>query len=357
MKIAIAAGGTGGHVFPADAVLEACVEQAAELILITDARGGALFQNAHNIPRLTLDIYHSDRPWAFLLKWLSLLRAGMETMRFLKREKPEKLLSFGGYPTLPAVLAAQLCGIPIILHEQNAILGRVNRFCARFAQKIALSFQKTARIPTSAQGKTIWTGLPLRQQLMEVPETPYHLPEPGQKWRLLIIGGSQGAAVFSDVMPKAIRRLSLDLQAQLHIVQQVRPGLEDITRAAYQDLPCQVTLQTFFPHIATQLAAAHLIIARAGAGSVFEAAFARRPIIFVPLPTAMDQHQLKNAEAVSEAGGAWVMPQNTFTPEALAQKLTVLFDQNCDTLTRQAAAWDAFPKSDATARLTHLLIK
>jgi UDP-N-acetylglucosamine--N-acetylmuramyl-(pentapeptide) pyrophosphoryl-undecaprenol N-acetylglucosamine transferase len=333
--IVIAAGGTGGHFYPAEALAAALIERGQWVVLMTDARSGALKSTVFDAPNQYVipGAGIAGRGVMRAGKAILALAAGVaKARRILSTIKPAALVAFGGYPSVPPVLGARLLrhGPPVILHEQNAVLGRANRFLCRHASVLALSFAATSRVP--AKVRRVVTGNPVRPDIIALSLANYDAPAltrhdgsiPGGSIRLLILGGSLGARVFSDIVPAALARLSEALRARLSVTQQCRAEDLDRVRAAYAASGIGAELAAFFPDIAARLQAAHLVIARAGASTVAELAIAGRPSILVPLPGAIDDHQSANAKALADPGGAWVMPQPGFTAEALAARLEKL---------------------------------
>ena len=337
--IVIAAGGTGGHFYPAEALAAALIARGQWVVLMTDARSGALNSTVFNardqyvLPGAGI----AGRGVARAGKAVLSLAAGVVRARgILARIRPAAVVAFGGYPAVPPVLATRLLRDrpPVILHEQNAVLGRANRFLSGHASVLALSFAATVRVPKGV--RTVVTGNPARPAIMALSTAPYTPPD--GPVHLLILGGSLGARVFSDIVPEALTRLPDALRARLRVTQQCRAEDLDRVRAAYQDHGIAADLAPFFADVAGRLRAAHLVIARAGASTVAELAIAGRPAILVPLPGAIDDHQSANARALADAGGAWIMPQPTFTAARLADSLTRLL---ADNTTPGAAAGDS----------------
>ncbi|NQU56454.1 MAG: undecaprenyldiphospho-muramoylpentapeptide beta-N-acetylglucosaminyltransferase [Rhodospirillales bacterium] len=350
--IVLAAGGTGGHVFPAEALATELTGRGYTLRLITDARGGAYGGALGGLET------HRVRAGGIAGKsFTALLRSGPELAfgtlqaRFLlKKMQPRAVIGFGGYASVPTMLAATFGGYKTVIHEQNAVLGRANRLLAGRVKRIATSFQKTRSIPESATDKIIHTGMPVRQAVTAVRDTPYPDLNESSEIRILILGGSQGASILSEVIPAALGRLELDLRSRLSITQQCRPEDLDHTRATYKQLAIKAELDSFFDDIPERLASTHLLISRAGASSVAEAMTVGRPVILVPYPHAVDDHQSINAHALDEAGGGWLMAQETFTPEALAERLASLLGTP-RVLSRAAACARTAGRPDAASRL------
>jgi UDP-N-acetylglucosamine--N-acetylmuramyl-(pentapeptide) pyrophosphoryl-undecaprenol N-acetylglucosamine transferase len=353
--VVIAAGGTGGHLFPAEALAAELTTRGHRVALMTDSRSGAL-KSAVFAGRETYVLRGAGIAGRGALRGVSAIGAltvgAGQAAVTLSRLNAAAVVGFGGYPSVAPVLASRL--LPrrpaVILHEQNAVLGRANRFLARFAGALALSFEATRRVPAGVT--TSVTGNPVRQPILQLAELPYEPPT--GEIRLLVLGGSLGARVFSDVVPPAINALPVELRARLRIVQQCRAEDLERVRAAYAATGISAELAPFFPDVAGHLAAAHLVIARAGASSVAEIAVAARPSILVPLPHAIDDHQAANAAALQKVGGAIVIAQRDLTPSLLAGRITDLLNTP-QTLTNAAQAARSVARPDAAARLASLV--
>ncbi|HVC63391.1 MAG TPA: undecaprenyldiphospho-muramoylpentapeptide beta-N-acetylglucosaminyltransferase [Acetobacteraceae bacterium] len=353
--IVIAAGGTGGHFFPAEALASELLARGRRIALMTDGRSAGLRSEvfAGHEQCVIRGAGIAGRGVARAAKSAVALAAGtVQARTILTRLGAAAVVGFGGYPSVAPVLAARLVRRrpAVILHEQNAVPGRANRFLARHADALALSFADTTRVPESAA--TVVTGNPVRPAIGALAETAY-LP-PGAVLNLLVLGGSLGARVFSDVVPPALAALPQRLRARLAVVQQCRPEDLDRVRAAYAQAGIAAELAGFFPDVAHRLARAHLVIARAGASTVAELAVAGRPSILVPLPGAIDDHQSANARALSDSGGASVIAQRDFSAVALAERLVLLLDAP-DMLAHAARAARGVARPDATARLADLV--
>ncbi len=319
--IVIAAGGTGGHFFPAEALAQALVARGHRVVLMTDRRTigrlGPVFSGLEH------HVVHgagiAGRGMVRGARALASLAAGVvQARRILSELNASVVVGFGGYPCVPPVLAARLLRHrpAIVLHEQNAVLGRANRSCARLADVLALGFQHTQAVPQGV--RCVVTGNPVRPAIAALAGVPAY---PTDRTSLLVSGGSLGARVFSDVVPDAVALLPDHMRADMRIVQQCR--VEDLARvgAAYTAAGVQAVLAPFFTDMAARLSAAHIIVARAGASTCAELAVVGRPAILVPLPGAIDNHQMANARALD---GARVVPQSEFTPQRLAELLTEL---------------------------------
>ncbi len=353
--IAIAAGGTGGHFFPAEALAATLIARGRRVVLLTDARSGGLKSavfaggETHVLPGAGI----AGRSLVQAFKAVLSLAAGVFRARsVLSRLGAGALVGFGGYPCVPPLVAIRLLRRrpAVILHEQNAVLGRANRSQAATANCLALSFAGTTRVPGGT--RTEVTGNPVRPAIAALAGAAY--PAIGETFSLLILGGSLGARVFSDVVPEAVLALPAALRARVRVTQQCRPEDLERVRAAYASAGVQADLAAFFGDVADRLRDAHLVIARAGASTVSELAVVGRPAILVPLPTAIDDHQTGNARALADAGGAWLMPQTAFTAAALTAKLTDLLNDPTALATAAAAARTQ-ARPDAAAALADLV--
>ena len=356
--VLLAAGGTGGHLFPAQSLAEELQRRGASVHLITDARGGR-YQGkfpADAVHVVASDTFRGRNPIA-LARTLWRIGSGVvASMRLMLKLKPAVLVGFGGYPSFPPLAAAWLLRIPTCLHEQNAVMGRANRALGRRATAIATSFPETAMVEARARSKVTHTGNPVRSNVVEAARSPYVAPDPAGAFNLLVFGGSQGARIFSDVVPGTIARLDKDLQARLHVTQQVRG--EDLERVGmyYRELGIKAEVAAFFGDLPARIAKSHLVVARSGASTVAELAAIGRPAILVPLPHALDNDQLMNASALARAKAAWVLPQSSFTPHKLADELTRLMNAP-DMLVNAAGAAQRLGRLDAVAKLADLVLR
>jgi UDP-N-acetylglucosamine--N-acetylmuramyl-(pentapeptide) pyrophosphoryl-undecaprenol N-acetylglucosamine transferase len=277
----------------------------------------------------------------------------MQARALLARLKPAAVIGFGGYASVPTMVAASLLGVPTAIHEQNAVLGRANRLLAGRVRRIATSFAQVAHIERAVAAKVTHTGMPVRPAVAALRDTPYAAPNGKGPLRLLVLGGSQGARVLSEVVPAALATLPESLRHRLAVSQQCRPEDLEGVRQAYAGTGIDATLESFFQDVPERMAAAHLVIARSGASTVAELTTLGRPAILVPYPHAIDDHQTANAHAVDETGAAWLMPQEVFTVDALAARLDALFTQP-GTLARAAGCARAAGRPDAAQRLADL---
>ena len=319
-SVILAAGGTGGHLFPAFALAQELGRRAIPVDLMTDMRGdryGSDFpaRAIYRVPSATISgksIFGAGRT-AFLLA-----RGVWASYRLMGTLRPSAVVGFGGYPAFPPILAATLRGIPTVLHEQNAVLGRANRMLLSRVTAIATSFERVKHLEGTARAKMRFTGNPVRDQVTDWATQSYRPPAADGPFSLLVFGGSQGARFFSEAVPPALALLPPETRRQLFVVQQCRA--EDLTQAesAYQASGIRAHLATFFPNLPEEMAKAHLVIGRAGASTVAELAVMGRPSILVPLPHAIDNDQLQNAQRLAESGGAWCIEQKELSPESLS---------------------------------------
>ncbi|MEQ8269020.1 MAG: undecaprenyldiphospho-muramoylpentapeptide beta-N-acetylglucosaminyltransferase [Parvibaculum sp.] len=354
--IVIAAGGTGGHLFPGQALAQELRRRGRRIALITDERVqrfDRLFPDAdiYPVPAAT----PSGKGAAGLVRAAPAILAGVaRSFGVLGRIKPAALIGFGGYPTLPPVAAAILRGVPVCVHEQNAVLGRVNRLVAPYVGAIASTFDAPKFLRARDAEKLVLTGNPVRDAVIAVAGRAYEAPAGEGPIHLLVFGGSQGAKVMSDVVPGALARLPDALRRRLAVVQQARA--EDMDRAAaiYEAAGVDAELSPFFDDMPERIATAHLVIGRSGASTISELAVVGRPSILVPLPHSLDNDQKANAEKLASAGAAWAVEQKNFTEEALANMLTSLLAAPAQ-LTAAARAAKAQGQPDAVRALADLV--
>lgn len=355
--VVIAAGGTGGHFFPAEALAIALAGRGLRPVLMTDGRSAGRNSEAfaeddrHVLPGAGI----AGRGVFKGIKAVGALAAGTFAARgLLRRLSPGAIVGFGGYPCVPPIIAARLgrLRIPVILHEQNAVLGRANRALSGMATTLALSAEGTTRLPGGVRSMVV--GNPVRPAIAALADLAYLPPLPDGPINLLVTGGSLGARVLSDVVPQALIALPASLRMRLHVVQQARK--EDAARVAavYQAAGIAAEVAPFFTDMAARLGAAHLVIARAGASTTAELAVVGRPAILVPLPSAIDDHQTANAAILAHAGAAWVMPQPRLTVAALSTELSGLLADPAR-LAAAAAAARSCAKTHAVDALADLV--
>ncbi|MET0431190.1 MAG: undecaprenyldiphospho-muramoylpentapeptide beta-N-acetylglucosaminyltransferase [Hyphomicrobium sp.] len=350
--IMLAAGGTGGHLFPAFALAEELKRRGVAVDLMTDMRGdryggGFPARAIYQVPSATLA---SKSPADVAKTMLMLARGTRAAFGILGRVKPAAVIGFGGYPTYPPLVAARLRGIPTAIHEQNAVLGRANKLLAKRVTAIATSFERTKFLEGKLAEKVVLTGNPVRQAVVDAATRPYEPPTADGIIRLLIFGGSQGARFFSDTVPLALFALPDHIRRRLRVVQQAREEDIERVREAYSEADISAEIEPFFADLPARMTAAHLVIGRAGASTVAELTIVGRPSILVPLPHALDNDQLNNARRLAESGGAWCIEQRTLSPERLADELEKLLPAS-DTLAAAAKAAKTAGRPDAVRNL------
>jgi len=356
--VVLAAGGTGGHVFPAEALAAELLTRGCRPALVTDRRGDDLGGTLAGVET------HRIQAGGLAGKGLAArMRGGVElglgtlqARRLLARLAPRVVIGFGGYASVPTMMAATLGGYRTALHEQNAVLGRANRLLARRVGHIATSFDISEGIPPEAASRVVHTGMPVRADFTAARTRPYPSLDESGPVNILVLGGSQGARAFSEVIPEAMARLSVSLRRRLSIAQQCRPEDLDGARSVYDRAEIVADLAPFFDDVPSRMAEAHLLIARAGASTVAELTAVGRPAILVPYPFAIDDHQSANAHAVDEAGAGWLMPQDAFTAETLAARLEALFALPA-TLERAAACASDAGRPEAASRLADMVFE
>jgi UDP-N-acetylglucosamine--N-acetylmuramyl-(pentapeptide) pyrophosphoryl-undecaprenol N-acetylglucosamine transferase len=355
--VLVAAGGTGGHLFPAEALAVDLERLKVRVVLATDGRVGDM---AGNFPAERVVTIPSATPSArsVVKKGLAALQLGrgvLASLRMLRQVRPDCVVGFGGYPTVPPLFAATVLGIPTIIHEQNGVVGRANRFLMRRVSAIATGFPHVGGLPEDLRAKIYHTGNPIRPAVRLAASRPFAAPGPNDEFHLLVFGGSQGARVMSDVVPAAIGQLSPEIRSRLRIVQQARAEDIESVRHRYAAAGLNPEIHAFFTDLPARMAAAHLVIGRSGASTVAELGVIGRPSILVPLPGAIDQDQASNARSLAEIGAATVIPQPEFTPDRLVAELRRRFDDPAS-LTRAAAAAKSAGITDAAERLAAIVL-
>ncbi len=350
-RFVLMAGGTGGHLFPAMALAQELRRRGHDVQLMTDHRVAAYGDSfpasaTHIVPSATPSVRD---PVRFVSAGFKILGGIGVALGKLRAIRPDAVIGFGGYPVYPPFVAASLLGIPGVLHEQNAVMGRANRALGRMARVIALSFERTAKAEPFAH-KSLLVGNPVRDRVRAVAETPYPELDASGTIRLLVFGGSQGAAIFARLVPPAIAGLPAEIRARLRVTQQCRPEDLDQVAEAYRQAKVNVELASFFDDLPERIAASHLVISRSGASSVAELTAIGRPAILVPLPGALDADQKNNALVMDAAGGGWIAEQATLTPQSLGTRLVSLFADPAS-LKQAAAAARSLGQPDAVNNL------
>ncbi len=354
-KIILAAGGTGGHMMPAEAVADKLVAEGYKVSLVTDKRGMAIGNVMVDLDKTVLDA-SSHMSGGFVGKIrsaISIAQSTLKVRRQFKKEIPSIVVGFGGYPSLPAVMAARSLGIPFVLHEQNAVLGRVNRTMSKDAELIALSVANTEKIPFGV--KTQVTGNPVRTLIAKLANIAYAVPLGFGNIRIFVIGGSQGARILSDVVPEGLKHLHDEYRNRLDIIHQARPEDVERVRLAYEEAGITADVKPYFDDIGGILLRTQLVICRSGASTLAELTAMGRPAILVPLKIAADDHQMANARIVEEAGGGWIMAEEDFTPEALSKKLNKMFEDMGD-LRNGSDGMREIAHLDAADKLANIVI-
>ena len=354
-SVMLAAGGTGGHLFPAFALAEALGRRGIPVDLVTDTRGdrygtGFPARNVYQVPSGT-----GGSAIKAALAAVQLSRGVAAAHKLLGEVKPSVIIGFGGYPTFPPLLAAKLRGIATAIHEQNAVLGRANKMLAARVDAIATSFATTKGLDGALLAKATHTGNPVRAIVTAAASTHYWRPVPGQPMNLLVFGGSQGARYFSESVPPALALLPADVRARLNVTQQARAEDVDGVKAAYTASGIAAEVATFFQDLPTRMANSHLVIGRAGASTVAELTVIGRPSLLVPLPHSLDNDQLHNARTLAESGGGWCIEQKDLSPERLAHEIDTLISRPA-MLANAASAAKAQGRPDAVEKLADLAV-
>ena len=356
-KIAVvAAGGTGGHLFPAQALAEALIARGWGIVLASDERVAGLAQDFPAERRIGLSAatFKPGDPIGMVRAGFAVMRGAMKARSLFREINPNVVVGFGGYPSAPALVAAVLDRRPTVIHEQNAVMGRANRFLAPHVKQVACAFPTLKKAPPGIAERAQVVGNPVRPPIRALAEVPYIPPEPNGPLRVLITGGSQGARLLSELVPEAIKALPEDLRKRLIIQQQTRAESMNTARRAYRDALVDAEIAPFFRDIASRLRDAHLVIGRSGAGTVCEFAVAGKPAILVPLAIAIDDDQGQNAKLLADAGGAEIARESQLTVESLAGALEKLLN-NPDRLARMAAASRSVAIPDAAEKLADVV--
>jgi len=325
MNFVLAAGGTGGHMIPAHALAAEFKSRGHGVLLITDERGARFPGLFEDVP---VHILPAGRLGGGPIGWLraagSVLKGRGEAKRLYREHAPDAVVGFGGYPAFPSLLAASSVRIPTVLHEQNAVIGRVNRLLASGAEAIGVAYNEIDRLKPKYQAKTVLVGNPVREEIARLGEMPFPPFDEVAPLKILVTGGSQGATILSDVVPEGLGMLEPSLRRRLQVVQQCRPDDIERVRKQYADLCIPAELMTYIEDMEAKLTDCHLMIGRAGASTIAELTAAGRPAILVPFAAATDDHQTANAREMVKAGGARAIRQEDFTPEVLARQIEAL---------------------------------
>jgi UDP-N-acetylglucosamine--N-acetylmuramyl-(pentapeptide) pyrophosphoryl-undecaprenol N-acetylglucosamine transferase len=355
--VILAAGGTGGHVFPAEALAVELMDRGFYLVLITDRRGDNLNGRLAELEtyRVRAGGIAGKKVTSRIKSMIEIFVGIFQAWFLLRRLKPVVVVGFGGYPSVPTMLAATYSGRKAVIHEQNAVLGRANKLLARRVEKIAISFKAVSAIPKALKSNMVVTGMPVRPAVAFLRDQPYPNIEPEGEINLIIFGGSQGANIFSKVVPNALKHINEPLRRRIKVTQQCRPEDVEYTKLVYASFGIIADISNFFNDLPDRIACAHLVICRAGASTIAELTTIGRPAILVPYTYAIDDHQSQNAHAVDEIGGGWLIPEHNFTDIILADRLESLLSVP-KILENAGAAAKAGGIPNAASRLADIII-
>jgi UDP-N-acetylglucosamine--N-acetylmuramyl-(pentapeptide) pyrophosphoryl-undecaprenol N-acetylglucosamine transferase len=340
----LSGGGTGGHLFPALSLADEIENAGHKALLVTDSRGVAFFKHHDRKPSFVCTIVRNHWLFGRLVYPFSLGFQILRCFLWLRKMRPTAVVGFGGYPSFPCVFAAQWMGIATVLHEGNAFLGKANRLLLKKAKKVALSFPPAEG--TSIDTRFHVTGNPVRSGVCELMTDVYSVPAPDERFNILVVGGSQGAKIFSSLLPETIHKLPKEMQKRLVITQQCRPPQMEDTELAYKGTRCKVHLKTFLSPIESYYKDAHLVIGRSGASTVAEVAIAGKPMLFIPFHGSVEGDQAQNAAHLVAANAAWVKRETSITSDKLAQFLITHLEKS-DELAQKAIAIRQFAHPEA----------
>ncbi len=348
--IILAAGGSGGHMFPAQALAHELVARGYKIVLITDDRG---YRYADRFPDTEIKLIHAAtfagaNPIKRLMAGFRILGGLLAAAGTVRKIKPKAAIGFGGYSSFPTMIAATVMGTPTCLQDPNAVLGRVNKFLVGRVDLVGAAFENMQGLDPKDAPKIRVIGNLLRPEVLAARDIPYAPPGEEGPINLVIFGGSQGAQVLGEMVPAAIAMLPEDLRARLHVTQQAREENQDAAKEAYRAMNVKADVAPFFSDLPKLMSEAQLVIGRAGASTVTELGLIGRPSILVPLPSAMDDHQTVNARALTDVGGAWLMPQSEITVKTMADKLQSLLCDGDTLAAAAAAAWKTGKPNAAT---------
>jgi len=356
-RYVLAAGGTGGHLFPAEGLAGELLSEGGKVHLVSDARAEAFAGRFSEIETHHVRAAQLGGGAAHAAHAIGELAIGtLQARRLLRRLAPACVIGFGGYASIPTMLAAVSLGLPTLIHEQNAVLGRANRLLAPRVRRIATGFPSTAGLRPADHVRTSHTGNPVRPAVLALARTKYRAPQRGGPIELIILGGSQGARIMSEAVPPALAALPTRLREMLRVSHQARPEDLPATEAIYQKNRIHAEVLNFFTDVPERLARAQLAICRAGASTLAELAAVGRPAVLIPYPHATDDHQAANARAFAEAGAGWVIEQPELRPDTLALYLENLLG-DCTGMGNAAQRASDLGRPDAAAHLARLAIE
>tara|TARA_B100000686_G_scaffold353440_1_gene459070 strand:+ start:187 stop:1332 length:1146 start_codon:yes stop_codon:yes gene_type:complete len=356
--VLIGAGGTGGHIFPAISLAAELKKNGFQVALVTDSRAEKLMKESggEDFYTITAGAVAGKNPLAVCRAIAQTARGIMESWVLVRRLRPVFVIGFGGYVSVPLLLAARFTKIPFLVHESNAVAGRANRLLSRYAKFTAVAFSRTQKLEFLSPGALVHTGTPVRKNIAALFRSEYLPPIASSKIHLLVLGGSQGSKAIGRIVPEAVGHLSQRLRDRLVVTQQVRDDDADYVRNTYAEACVRAHLSSFISDMPAVLGRSHLVIARAGASTVAELSVAGRPSLLIPLANAIDQHQLHNGRKLMDAGGAWVLEEQNLTATSLAHSLSDLLE-NPDLLSTVAAGAKSLGMPDATSCLAGLVQK
>ena len=380
-KIFIVSGGTGGHIIPALCLANFLQQQNHQILFFGDEKIHNYLKSDNGFKTFIINSSQFKKSFFSLIKGLLKISFGIaKSLYFIIKYRPNYIYAFGGYATFPMLIASVITNRKIILHEQNAHLGKVNRIFAKFSQKIALSFQQTSGINAEFTNKTFFTGNPIREEIVKLHDKEYSLPnfeetkivdrklgydillnsdfypieEKSKMFKILVIGGSGGAKIFSDILPKAFFNFSENIKENIQIIQQCREELVDSTFEEYKSFNINVIVDSFFEDMAQLIDGAHLIIARAGSSSIFEFCMAKKPMIIIPFAKSADNHQQKNADFLAQQGAAIVLEEKDFSIQKISEIFNQLFTEK-NILFKMSKNAGNIAIIDATSNLAKLI--
>ena len=350
----VAAGGTGGHMFPAEALARELQARGWRIVLATDHRGEAYAKAFPAEERIALEAATGRGPVGLARAAVAIARGLFKARKALKRLDAAVVVGFGGYPSAPTLLAALSQGRPTLVHEQNSVLGRTNRWLSPYVGAVASSFPDLRKVPQGVGARVSLIGNPVRPDIRALLDRPYTAPNQDGPIRVLVTGGSQGARILAENVPHALAALPEPLRKRLRVQQQARAETMDAARSVYAAAGIEAEVAPFFSDMASRLSGTHLVIGRAGASTCSELAVAALPSLLIPLKIAMDDHQRFNAASLAEAGGAQVVLED----EASVERLTVVLQallSDPDLLTAMSIGARSAALPDATTRLADMV--